>query len=305
MSSKGPLHELVPGLNDIAPELPATPIHPRVLELEDGGQTALLFAGFRPVADDATLHRSLQRTVEARLLAELSLTPDTVRALGRRRIGGLDLALFFDVPDADDAVAAFGFRPTSRSDERWRSALPRLRHEAQSYGPGPVEEPARLYHAPAETRDALLDIDRELARDTGDECWGEAPGAPFERLLARMTEAGARGLTPSLAGLRQLEPALLSATVGPLRLLPPLTFQALCDGVGVIAARELGADVQWAVSEPDDDGLAPPPLLRFEKGQHGGHLPVGLALLRWCVMPIRPGESIPSIADWLKDEIGG
>ena len=84
-----------------------------------------------------------------------------------------------------------------------------------------------------------------------------------------------------------------------------MLFQALCDAAGVHAARGLGLPVQWAISEPDEDGMAPPPLLRTRGSAGDVHVPVGLELLRWCVMPLREGESVPPLSAWCRDRFAG
>jgi hypothetical protein len=82
-------------------------------------------------------------------------------------------------------------------------------------------------------------------------------------------------------------------------------FQALCDSVAVVAARALGKSIQWAesVSEEDDD-FFPPPLVRAKLSDGWTHVPVGLHLLRWCVMPLRPNERAESIVEWTVFQFG-
>jgi hypothetical protein len=75
-------------------------------------------------------------------------------------------------------------------------------------------------------------------------------------------------------------------------------FQALCDHVA-LAVRRRGAQVEWAECTPDESGIAPPPLARVRTGGAHAHVPLALELLRWCVMPIQPGEEIPPLADWV------
>jgi hypothetical protein len=89
------------------------------------------------------------------------------------------------------------------------------------------------------------------------------------------------------------------------RLLPPLVFQALCDAVAVVAARALGKPIQWAESAPEEDGFVPPPLVRAKLSEGWVHVPVGLHLLRWCVMPLRRNERPESIVEWTVFQFGG
>jgi hypothetical protein len=61
--------------------------------------------------------------------------------------------------------------------------------------------------------------------------------------------------------------------------------------------------VEWGVSEIDPDtGVAPPPLLRVHRDGDAFHVPVGEHVLRWCVMPARVGEDIPSLGAWAEHE---
>src|SRR5690606_8327406 len=115
-----------------------------------------------------------------------------------------------------------------------------------------------------------------------------------------------RGLppfAPTFEALDRLEDALFPEAYGELRLLPQATFQAFCDAVAVVACEGAGQTVEWAESRPEEDGLAPPPLIRVQRADAWVHLPLGLHLLRWCVMPRRRDEDVPRVSAWLRDQL--
>ena len=68
--------------------------------------------------------------------------------------------------------------------------------------------------------------------------------------------------------------------------------------------REFNRRVEWAPSEPDELGLTPPPLVRAYLDDAWVHIPLGLHLLRWCIMPLQPGEVVPPLSDWVLDQFG-
>jgi hypothetical protein len=143
-----------------------------------------------------------------------------------------------------------------------------------------------------------------MAKRMGEDVWGHTPGGP-SRLLTRLVEEDLGGsLGADFDGLRRLEGWLVSRQVGPIRWIRPLLFQALCDYVGVAAQAVLRARVAWGECVPDESGLAPPPLFRVMRGGQPVHIPVGLHVVRWCVMPLREGEAVPSLAEWVVDEFG-
>ena len=134
--------------------------------------------------------------------------------------------------------------------------------------------------------------------------FGVRPGALYAHLAALTPQHLGLTLTPTCEGLAALEHELMSLAPGPIRLIPPAIFQALCDFVAVIAAREFQRRVEWAPSDPDELGLCPPPLVRAHLDGAWVHIPLGLHLLRWCVMPVQPGEVVPPLCDWVLDQFG-
>jgi hypothetical protein len=35
------------------------------------------------------------------------------------------------------------------------------------------------------------------------------------------------------------------------------------------------------------------------------HIPIGLHLVQWCLLPLQPGEEAASLADWVADQFTG
>jgi hypothetical protein len=296
VTERGPLDELFPGARAKREALPEAPVHPRVLEVRDAPEVASFVVVIWPGAEDGPeLRALLGRVVEATLLAELSRAPGDLHGDGERRVGSLRLVSYAPVDAA--AVARYGLGPTT-VDESWREALSHVRGEASAVGREPPEnEPALFQAVFTEPAEALAQLERGL-RSVGDEAmFGAMPGG-----LARQVGA-ALGVDP--VDLDGLSAALVPDVRERVRWIEPMLFQALCDAAGVHAARGLGLPVQWAISEPDEDGMAPPPLLRTRGAAGDVHVPVGLELLRWCVMPLREGESVPPLSAWCRDRFAG
>ncbi len=108
-----------------------------------------------------------------------------------------------------------------------------------------------------------------------------------------------------MAGLDLLETIFGQQRPGILRFIPPRFFLAIADTIGVVAAREFGAKVAWSDASPDDDGFAPPPLLRIATKEGEAHIPAALHLLTWCIMPLADGEVAPALSEWALDQFGG
>ncbi len=296
VTERGPLDELFPGARAKREALPEAPVHPRVLEVRDAPDVASFVIVVWPGAEDGPeLRGLLARVVEATLLAELSRAPSDLHEDGPRRVGSLRLVAYAPIDPA--ALARYGLLPVA-ADESWREALAHVRGEASAAGrKAPEDEPALFQAVFTEPAEGLSELERGL-RAVGDEAmFGATPGA-----LARQVSS-ALGVDP--VDLDGLGAALVPDVRDRVRWVEPMLFQALCDAAGVHAARGLGVPVQWAVSEPDDEGLAPPPLLRTRGSAGDVHVPVGLELLRWCVMPLREGESVPPLSAWCRDRFVG
>jgi hypothetical protein len=131
--------------------------------------------------------------------------------------------------------------------------------------------------------------------------FGEEPGR-LARALAEALREHAH-IEPTRAGIEAVESALVQQDPFVVRFMPPLAFQGLCDLIAVAAHSTWGREVEWGVCEPDPDtGLAPPPVLRVTRDGESFHVPLGEHVLRWCVMPLSPGESVPTLGAWAEHE---
>jgi len=292
----GPLDELFPGVRARRPESSALPVHPRVLEVRDAPDVASFVLVVWPDAEDGPeLWQLLGRVIEATLLAELSRTPTDLQDDELRRVGSMRLVSY--APLEPQAIAPFGFRPDTL-DDAWREALAHVRGEASAAGREVPETAPLLFRAPfAEPSELAMRLERGI-RAVGDEAtFGATPGALARRVGASLE------IDPS--DLDAVGAALVPDANDVVRWVEPMLFQALCDAAGVHAARVLGLPVQWAVSDADEDGMAPPPLLRTVSPSAGDvHVPVGMELLRWCVMPRTASEEVPPLSAWCRDRFG-
>lgn len=300
----GPLDELVPGLRAKKERLPALTAHPRVSRIrEDDGGDVVVLASFAPCADQRAFHTAFKPIIEASLLSALS-QPEAADA---PRLKALSLYTFSALPfDPSAALALFGFAP-SAVDGRSRRALALLRREAQLVEGLTVDEPILAYRADfaAPTHPLTPGLEARLRAKLAGTVWGAEPGALARTLAQELHALGYSGVEPTRAGIERAEAVLIPDVAGAIRWLDPLCFQALCDLVAVAAHNTWGANVEWAVCEPDPDtGLAPPPLVRVYKhtDRSSGHVPLGEHVLRWCMMPKQAGEDIPTLGAWAEHE---
>lgn len=275
-------------------------IHPRVLQADDAGGRALVFASFADVQDARRLFSALRPAVEAAWLAELCGRPTAERARASDEpVTSLELFCFGDLPaESTEAVRAFGFRP-AELDDAAAARLPQLRAEASLAQASNVEHAPRLFRA--EVRYALdaeaLDANA-LAERLGAEPFGERPGR-LAAILGSSLEVDDRD--DPLTRLDALERRLFLDAPDVVRGLLPVVMPALSDLVGVALARGLGLEVGWAVSERDPDGFWSPPLLQVgREGEAPILFHVALELLRRCVMPKAEGEAIAPLSAWLR-----
>jgi len=308
----GTLQELFPALARPTPTLPLEPLHARVLTVLEPAGAALVLTCWRNPGGAAGLHAGLRPKVEAALVAELSRPASELVEL-THELRFLRLAVFDEVGgDVHGALRAFGLHPVAldavRDGSGWREALAHLRGEAQRHGHVVPDEPLMAFEAdivlPTRRAEGITALEHALRQRLGDEVFGARPGALYAHLAALTPQHLGLTLTPTCEGLAALEHELVSLAPGPIRLIPPAIFQALCDFVAVIAAREFQRRVEWAPSDPDELGLCPPPLVRAHLDGAWVHIPLGLHLLRWCVMPVQPGEVVPPLADWVLDQFG-
>jgi hypothetical protein len=303
----GALGELFGDFVQPAEALPYQPVHPRVLNVADPEGASLAVVVWEDPGGARALHHSLRTRIEGALLAALS---QPARDWNEAHWAWLRVAAFGALPpDHHAALEAFGLRAVDARGPGWRRVLAHLRHERASVDRPIADEPSHTFQVPValpggEAGERLRAWDHTLATEAGDELWGERPGVPFQRLAALVEGAGLGRPTSDRAGLDLLERCIVQRDPDRLRWIPPLVFQALCDAVAVIAHLDLGREVQWGCCEPGDDGLAPPPLLRMRHASGHVHVPVGLALLRWCIMPLRPGEAPDPLSAWVADQFG-
>ncbi|MEM1418683.1 MAG: hypothetical protein AAGH15_27560, partial [Myxococcota bacterium] len=249
-------------------------------------------------------HAALRPLVEAALLVELS-RPASHASVGAP--AALRLYAVADVPRLDEPVAAFGL-PRDEVPTLGDEAMRALRGEASGSGREPPEAPLATYSAPIALppKPSAHAIEERLRKTFGDAVFGAPPGELFARLNQALEQEGLAPLAPVATSLDPLEALLGPQPVGPLRWIPPLFFQALADAIAVIATQEFGRKVQWAECGADEDGVAPPPLVRTRSRDGSAasweHVPLGLHLLRWCVMPLQAGEQIPPLSEWMLDQ---
>lgn len=309
-AASGPLDELRPELRQ-TPEspVPVEPVHRRVLRVDAEDGVSLVLACWSDPGGHVQLHHALRPRIEGALLASVT-RPPSLPGEDVHDPHWLRLACFTEVPgDVPAAVRAFALDRVDPRGTGWRQAVAHLRSEAQRAGVGILDEPATCWEARVAGFDEphgswLQQLETELAAQTRDEPWGKHPGAPWRRLLQTLEGHGFNVHGPSLQVVRRIEPHLIPDTENVIRWIPPTVLQALCDGVGVAASVDLGREVQWALCEPDDSGMPPPPMMRIARDRGYEHVPVGLALVRWCVIPKQPGEQVPSLADWIADQFG-
>ena len=305
----GPLDELFPHLKQPKEELPRLPVHARVLEVPEPAGTVLVVVVWSDPGTSLSLHQEVRQRFEGTLLAELSRPASELLAEELRPRAFRVVVVGKARSDLDRALGAFGLVRTKPEGSSWNETLAYVRGEAPRVGE-PVPEDfdsfweVAIHTAPGERGENVARLEAALRPATGKEVWGEKPGAFFQRAAAAARELLGERITPDSAGLLALEHLIGQVGPGHVRWIPPVLFQTFCDAVGVVASREYGRDVQWAPSEPDELGFAPPPLLRAKIDEGFVHLPIGLHLLRWSVMPLAKGESPPTVADWVLDQFG-
>lgn len=287
--------------------LPYHPVHVRVLTIGDPEGVMMALPVWEDPGGARALHHALRARIEAALLAALSQpAKHTNEAVWQ----WLRVAFFARVPDVQTAVRAFELREIDEPTAAHRRMLSHLRHEMRAIDRVLPDDPVSIWQVPitlpdGESGERLRDWNRRLATGSGDEVWGAVPGAPFRRLAALIEHDGLGEIGPDRAGLDRLEALVVQRRAGIVRWIPPLVFQALCDAAAVVAQLDLGRRLEWAPCEPEEQGLAPPPLIRVQRADGGhDHVPLGLAVLRWCVMPLQPGEQPDPLGAWLADQLG-
>jgi hypothetical protein len=302
----GPLDELFPGLRRKTERLPPLPVHPRVLRVpQPGGIRALALLSFGAAQSARALHAALKPMVEAALLSELCAPPAEL-AEGYARLSELALLMYVPQPfEAGQALAPFALAPVELAAPQQASLLAHARREAQSLAQPMPEEPCACYRAAVlrSTYPLAGALHQALLQQGPRGAWGREPGRLARALADWLTTQGLPAITPTRAGIEQLESIVVQPAAGAIRWIEPLIFQALCDLIAVMAASQPNIEVEWGVCEPDpESGLPPPPVLRVQRGADTFHVPLAEHVLRWCVMPVQPGENIPTLGAWAEHE---
>ncbi len=302
----GPLDELVPGLRTRQERLPALPVHPRIVRpsLNDGTHGVVLLS-FRKAENLRAFHAALKPMVEAALLSELCAPRDGMTD-SYTRLSELTLLMFEEHPfDPAPALSPFGLEAVKLQLPDSAQILALARREARTLAEQVPDDPVAAYrvraYGAADPRAARLH--QALIEHGPEGPFGREPGK-LARTAADWLAAQADfdGVAPTRAGIEALESLVVARGAGVLRWIEPLVFQALCDLVAVHAASQPHLHVEWGVSEPDEHGIAPPPVLRVTRDDETFHVPLGEHVLRWCVMPLRMGEDAPTLGAWAEHE---
>jgi hypothetical protein len=302
----GPLDELFPGLRRKLDKLPALPVHPRVMRQQrPDGTRAIVMLSFQAAQGARALHAALKPMVEAALLSELC-APPSVLAEDYTRLSELTLLMYAAQGfDAEPALSPFAFEPVALSRADAGQALALARREALSLSESVPDEPCGCYRVRVlSSRHALAGpLHDALRKGAPQGPWGREPGRLARTLADWLATQGVPDVTPTRAGIERLESIVIERQAGLIRWMEPLIFQGLCDLIAVMAAAQPGLEVEWGVCEPDpDSGLPPPPVLRVQRSGDTFHVPLAEHVLRWCVMPIKAGESVPTLGAWAEHE---
>jgi hypothetical protein len=285
--SDRPLDALIPGLH-------APPPDKSFLELPLPTGLEWIIPIDEHQGGPAALHHRVAQLIEAAMLSALATPPGNREDLGRE-VRRVRLFIFTQIEgDLFRALAAFALRPDPPSGDEWREVFAAL----DAKGPPESAWSAEVDAASSPIGIEVRRLHQALVDDTL-EPWGAEPGRPADRLLHLLSDLGGRPMSTALEAIDLAESLLISKKHSCIRWLPPLVFQALCDLVGVAASRDLGAEIEWAVSETETDGFTPPPLFRVGEQDH---VPIALHLLRWWVMPLRAGEEVPPLSAWVRDQ---
>lgn len=306
----GSLVEMFPQLAGTSEAIPFAPVHVRALAFEDGGEFILGFVIWKDPGSARTLRHELGLRIEATLLSLLSRSADDLVAEGERRPSRI-LVFSFEPLGAESTAAftPFGLAEVPYDPARYARAMAHVRGEAQRCGATPPDAPTSVHEVPVALPDARRGVDVEtleavLREGLAGLVWGEKPGSHFIALSTALGAIDEKPLTPEAIAFDRLESIVCQLVPSRIRWIPPLVFQGLCDAVGVIATKEFGRKIDWAPSEADEDGLAPPPLLRARLDDGTVHIPIGEHILRWSMMPLAKGEIPPPLSEWLLDQFG-
>ncbi len=311
ISPERPLDSLLAGLKQ-KPVMPLTPFHQRVLQVETDEGVEWVLACWQDPGSARNFHKQLLALYEAAILLELSTAPRRIADRERPRpISGARLMVFAELPYAvEPCVEAFAFAKQPFLADEMTLRMQVLRDEASSVGIDLPAAPvwmgfARTRMPQGATGEKLMLMERNAAIANKKIVWGEHPGMMSRTWAELARESFGADVRPSTEGLNEIDLLLRSNEHGVLRWVPPMAFQALCDLIGIAAQVEHDAKVAWAVCAEDESGLAPPPLFKVtEENGRSYHIPIAHHVMRWLMMPTRPGEDIPLLSEWMHHQFG-
>ena len=283
-------------------ETSSSSIHSRVMRIE----SRFVLVCWDTNADLQALHNQLKPLIEGALLSELCLTPKEA-LLSAKPPTSLALVCYGENPNAiESAVKAFGLQRQSIDGDTTRELFARVRAEAQRAGRSADEEPTAIYSVRIDLLDNpnLDALDKSIAQALVDKSWGQNPGEFYAAMAGLQEPAPQNVPDASLQSVDETETLFVSKAAGVMRWISPMLFQSLCDQLAVVAKQAFGVDTQWAESETDESGFTTPPLIRSKIDGAWVHIPLGLHVLRWCVLPLQRNEEPAKLSEWVSDQFG-
>jgi len=302
----GPLDQLFPGLRSKADRVERLPVHPRVVSCRNvDGSRSIVFASFKSPQNERAFHAALKGIVEAALLNELCRPAEEIDA-DSGALRSLEL-FFFEAPQVDvtRALSALGFTQSDAEASEARAALSLLRGEMRTLTEGVADSPVARYsvHVAASSHPLQRALSDALITSAPRGPWGREPGHLAKLAADWLGAHGIEGVEPTRAGIERIETIVVHHSPFVLRWVEPLAFQALCDLVAVMAVQNPELQVEWGICERDEETEAyPPPVLRVTRQGDTFHVPLGEHILRWSVMPVMPGEQVPTLGAWAEHE---
>lgn len=287
-------------------------VHHRVLEVAGDGERVAVMALWSAPTSPEDLHVQVKNRLEAYLLADLSNPwlgaegdgfpgPDDGATQAAQRLDELWLVSTCTLPAPKQALQAFGLDPVTEPTPLMDTITRMLRAEhTQHTGGEDMPEPVAWHRCPCRVpgpREVALEQTlRAHDHVPRENPWGADPGSQALQLMRALEHRD-----PGDA-LDHAESLLFGQKPATMRVCGPASFLAFCDLCALYATLRLKRSVQWALSEPDGQGLAPPPLVRWQEGDGPAvHIPLGLEVLRWLIMPLAPDETPPTFRERLDD----
>ncbi len=251
---------------------PTDPIYPAVLHVT-GEETRRWCAAIWSVSPgEQRLVDGMRSLIEGTLMAHWMQPPAQYEPTGQV-VNSFDALFYESLPDGlSRRLAEEGWASVSLTQmpaEEYEQ-FEVLEEEARKAGRAVSRRPAQLWRlALTDVRDPERDwsqLTGRVARGLGEEVWGENPGWFSRAYCQEIDRRWGVKIWPDKTGLRQLtNPLLMGSERGEEGLwwVDPMSFQALCDFLGVVLQSETQLEVQWGMCPVDEQtGLAPAPLLR-------------------------------------------